>query len=748
MPDTHRPLTRYHGVAKRLTASHITLIYAVAGGAWILFSDRLLASLTPAGTPPTSLQTLKGWLFVALTALLLHVVLRRALGAVRRSEQVALERQRFLTTLMGNLPGMVYRCRNDPHWTMEFVNDGCQWLTGYRPDELVGNRVTAYADLIHPDDRDEVWVDVQEALEERRPFELAYRVRTAGGDQKWVREYGCGVFGADRALAGLEGFVTDVSRQKQTEDALQRTAGQYEELFTHMLDGFALHEILCDANGAPVDYRFLAVNPAFERLTGLRTKNIVGRRVREVLPQVEEKWIRIYGRVARTGKPAHFKYHAAALGREYEVRAYRPATGQFAAIFTDITERKRLERQLRQAQKMEAIGVLTSGIAHDFNNSLSVVLANTDLVASQLETEQEEIRGLLDDVGASARSAAAMVRQLMGFSRQADISVVPIDVTKIAAEVARLARRLIPETIDVTANVAQTACTTRADPGSVRQMLLNLVTNARDAMPKGGRLEIGAGAVQLDADFRQTHPGSKEGDFVCVWVADTGTGMDEATKQRIFDPFFTTKPKGKGTGLGMAMVFGLMKQHGGYVDIESAPGAGTTMRLYFAAVEEPVVMVSAPRGTQEVRGGTETIVVVEDQGVLLRTATRTLESLGYRVLGASDGIEALTIIHKHQDEIDLVLSDMVMPGMSGPELFKVVHGWDRSLPFVFASGYGAMEIREGLQGRPSVRFVQKPWTRDELAVKLREALDAPRPARRPRRRFEMPERAREAAAQG
>jgi len=393
-------------------------------------------------------------------------------------------------------------------------------------------------------------------------------------------------------------------------------------------------------------------------------------------------------------------------------------------VAMDISDRRKLEEQLRQAQKMEEIGQISSGIAHDFNNHLSVILLYTQFVKGALEAGAPVDRADLECVEDAAQKAAAMITQLLGFSRRADLTPVPTDLAKVVRGLSSLLRRTLPEDIAIEVAAAPPVGTVKADPRAVEQMLLNLATNARDAMPDGGTLRIAVEETTLGEEFVAMHPGAHSGRHVCVSVSDTGTGMDDDTRRRLFEPFFTTKPPGKGTGLGLAMVYGLTKQQDGFVDVTSEVGRGTVVRLFFPTVIEAAEPLPPPRRRTLIRGGHETILLVEDEEALRRSAQRVLEAHGYTVVVAEHGEAALEGYRTHPGTIDLVLSDIIMPRMSGPQLYEALRRDAGSVKFVLISGYGAGDAASRGTLDPAIPVVQKPWGIAELLTTVREVLDS------------------------
>jgi PAS domain S-box-containing protein len=394
-----------------------------------------------------------------------------------------------------------------------------------------------------------------------------------------------------------------------------------------------------------------------------------------------------------------------------------------ALAFHDVTKRRLLEHQLRQAQKLEAVALLTSGIAHDFNNLLSVIVANAEVLGRHLEPAPPEVRQDLEDLRRAAMAGAVMIRQLLGFSRQADLAAEPVDLAAAVRDITAIARRLLPDTILVDLRGdGEPLPAVRADLTAVQQILLNLATNARDAMPDGGSMTVALRLVTLDEGSQARPEWVPPGRYVEVSVADTGRGMDQATLARVFEPFFTTKAAGHGTGLGLAMVYGLMKQHGGYTRVTSEPGQGCTATLYFPASADAPRRVMDRQPTA-VRGGNETVLLVEDEAPLQRTGRRVLEMLGYRALVAGDGREALDLLGDDRNRVDLVLSDVSMPRMDGPALFRELRRRGNQIPFVFASGHAARQAMPSREEFGALPCIQKPWTVNELAAMLRAALD-------------------------
>jgi two-component system cell cycle sensor histidine kinase/response regulator CckA len=391
----------------------------------------------------------------------------------------------------------------------------------------------------------------------------------------------------------------------------------------------------------------------------------------------------------------------------------------------DITERLNLEEQLRQSQKMESIGQLASGVAHDFNNMLTIIQGHTSLLLSK-PTLPPEIIDPIQAVYFAAERAARLTRQLLMFSRKNVMQLEPLDLREVVGHMSKMTERLIGENIALEFQPPEELPPVQGDSGMIEQVLLNLSVNARDAMPQGGTLTISLAAMSIDPIFAERHPQARVGRFVRLRVTDTGTGMDTATLGHIFEPFFTTKEVGKGTGLGLATVYGIVKQHDGWVEVNSEPGKGATFDIMFPVINESTVTSKKETSPDDatVVGGTETILIVEDEEVLREMAREILQDYGYNILEASSGREAFDVWNRHTDEIHLLLTDMVMPeGISGIQLAERLLTDRPDLKIILTSGYSSNEINAELMARARVRFLQKPYSHNNLAKIVRDCLD-------------------------
>jgi len=523
----------------------------------------------------------------------------------KRAEQELHESRRTLTTLMSNLPGMAYRCRNDTCWTMEFVSEGCLQLTGYQPRELVMNRAISYEAVIHPDDRDSVRRDVGAALRARQPFELFYRIHTADGEEKWVWEQGRGVLCPDGQLVALEGFITDITARKEAEQ-----------------------------------------------------------------------------------------------------------------------EKERMQALLLQAQKMEAIGVLAGGVAHDFNNLLTIIQGNAELAMMAADQAPEQA-SLLKKVVSAAEHGARLVRQLLVFSRKHPMQVASVNINSIVRDLLKMLGRLIGEDIVIESSLAPDLWTARCDETNIEQVIMNLAVNARDAMPDGGKLTIATSNVTLDADAPATMPDAKPGTFVRLAIADTGVGMDEEVLPRIFEPFFSTKEAGRGTGLGLSVVYGIVREHGGWIAIDSQPGQGTTFEVYLpASAPAPATTTRRAAVLGELKGNGERLLLVEDEAAVRDFASRALRHNGYDVIVAANAEEAEAIVGTERGTLDLIVSDVVLPGNSGLHLVDRLRTLQPTLRVLLTSGYVDRKSQWDVIRERDLPFLAKPYSLVALLQAVRRALAA------------------------
>jgi two-component system, cell cycle sensor histidine kinase and response regulator CckA len=507
----------------------------------------------------------------------------------------------------------------------------------------------------------------------------------------------------------------------------QQRARERTTFLNALLENSPLGILVLDA-----EHRVRLANPAFSRIFGYSQEEVLGRDPDDLIssgtPDLAEE-IRRQSLEVLEGRTVHATTRRRRRdGENVEVELYAVPLiedGRLIgvyAIYEDTTERHRLEEQLRLSQKMEAIGQLAGGVAHDFNNLLTAILGYSDLLTGQLQ-ESPALLEEVEEIQKAGERAAALTRQLLAFSRRQVLEPKILDLNEVVRNIQKMLGRLIGEDVELSTALADGLPSVRADAGQLEQVIMNLVVNARDAMPRGGRITVETSVVDLDESYVRRHASISPGSHVMLAVADTGVGMDAATRSRIFEPFFTTKGK-KGTGLGLATVYGIVKQSGGSIWVYSEPGKGTTFKIYLPPVEGSAPVVEArPLAAARARG-TETILLVEDED-LVRTLSRSiLQGHGYSVVEASTGAQALELADSYPGAIDLVLTDVVMPDMGAAELVPILRKVRPDARILYMSGYtDDGVIRQGLVTSGS-HFLQKPFTPDGLARKIRAVLDA------------------------
>jgi signal transduction histidine kinase len=479
-------------------------------------------------------------------------------------------------------------------------------------------------------------------------------------------------------------------QRRRAEVGMRESEERLRLIFDHVSDAL----FIADDIGNVID-----ANPAACTLSGKSIEEIRLLRMTDVLPEND--------------------------GRVLDTRSTAFAPGVLVYTVRDLTRQRKLEDQLAQAQKMEAIGQLAGGVAHDFNNLLTVIMSYSSLLLSEMAAD-DAMRGDIQEISAAAERAAALTRQLLAFSRKQVLQMRPVNLNSVVADVEKMLRRLIGEDISLTANLDPELALISADPGQLEQVLINLAVNARDAMPGGGALTITTDNARLSDEHGERHLGAAPGKYVMLAVTDTGSGMTKEVQQRLFEPFYTTKGPGKGTGLGLATVHGIVKQSGGDVYVYSELGHGTTFKVYFPLLTNATDILTATAEHRAVTPrGSETVLLAEDDESLRALGARVLSGLGYNVLVARTGSEALRIVAEHNGLIHLIATDVVMPEMNGSQLVEKVLEARPEIRVLFMSGYTDDEVmRRGvIDGQTA--FLQKPFTPDLLAHKVREVLDIP-----------------------
>jgi PAS domain S-box-containing protein len=530
--------------------------------------------------------------------------------------------------------------------------------------------------------------------------------------------------GTGRPIAAV-GVARDITERKRAEEQLHYQA----TLLRSVNDAI----VASDAQ-----YRLTAWNAAAESLYGWNAEEVLGRNGLEILrtewPAVEAEEMR--RRIAETGlwrgEATQARKDGTRISVEVSSIVLRDDSGQITGYVSanrDITVRKqseeakkRLEGQLQQAQKLESIGTLASGIAHDFNNILGIILGYSTLL-EHLEENPQEFQESVAAITKATQRGASLVKQLLIFARKTEALFETVSINDMIAEISKLLKETFPKTITISTSLQQDLPSIVADASQIHQVLLNLCVNARDAMPKRGTLSISTRTIEGEAISSRFAKATAR-QYVQIEVADTGIGMDESTRQRIFEPFFTTKGPGKGTGLGLAVVFGIVEHHSGFIDVRSAPGEGTSLSVYLPIPERALEEVQVARTSpEEIPGGTETVLIIEDEETLRELLKAFLVSKGYTVLTAEDGMQGVEMYQSHQKEIAVVLSDMGLPILSGQDVFRKIREINSEAKVIFASGFIDPGTKSEMYSAGLKNFIQKPYMQDEVLTKIRAAID-------------------------
>jgi two-component system, cell cycle sensor histidine kinase and response regulator CckA len=519
----------------------------------------------------------------------------------------------------------------------------------------------------------------------------------------------------------VRGSILDITERKRSEDAVRESEARYRDLVNNAMYG--IYWVSSDGT-------LLHSNPALVRMLGYDSiESLLAARDTGILfcdPVFRERVLAENGTADRVDFTVDWKRRddkiitVRLMGRR--ARDPRSKTACIEVIVEELTERLTLEKQIRQFQKFEAIGQLAGGIAHDFNNMIGAILGWAEVGLDESDADTRLHRHF-DKIRHQALRAADLTRQLLAFARRQLLETRDIDLNQNITETLNLLEKLIGSNIEITKNLAPNLPTIRADATQIQQVIMNLCINARDAMPEGGRLLIETGECTFDDKYLAAQPHVKPGRYAMVAVTDSGTGMNAATIDRIFEPFFTTKEMGKGTGLGLATVYGIVRQHGGFLHVYSEVNIGTTFRVYLPVAAIAGTIVVPTEDLQPMRGGAEMILLAEDHEGLRELARETLEALGYRVLTVCDGEAALAEFDKHRGQIDLLLFDVELPKLSGPKAYARICSFDPEVPVVFATGYSAdIEMLQEIR-RQGITVLQKPYVPRDLARGVREALD-------------------------
>jgi two-component system cell cycle sensor histidine kinase/response regulator CckA len=641
----------------------------------------------------------------------------------RLQGQLHSQRQR-LDNIVANVPGVVWETHGTPYsqdQQITFISDYIEQMLGYSVGEWLTTPELSLQ-IMNPEDRERVNRESNLAYQSGEKDRAEFRLIAKNGRSVWVETHSAVIKDEKGNAIGRRGVTIDITERKQAGEALRETEAKYRSIFENAVEGIF--------QSTPAG-RYVAANPAMARILGysspeefiaertfFHADNYVNSDTRDALTTLFAEQGLVTGFECEV-----YRKDGSKISMVQNVRAIYDEQGKllhYEGSIEDVTESRLLESQLRQSQKLEAVGMLAGGIAHDFNNLLTVIGGYTDLSLARLE-ENDPLCRNLNEILKAADRAAVLTRQLLAFSRKQVLMPRVLDLNSVVSEMEKLLRRLIGENIEFRAIPGEQLGNVTADPGQIEQVIMNLAINSRDAMPAGGKLLIETANVFLDEEHAKRHVTVSAGNHVMLAVSDTGSGMDSETQARIFEPFFTTKEQGKGTGLGLAMVYGIVKQSGGSIWVYSEVGRGTTFKIYLPRVDGKAEF-EAPCSKREIITGNETILLAEDEEMVRQLAQELLIANGYKVLPAPNGAAAFAIYEKHEGPVDLLLTDVVMPEMSGLQLAAQLKERRPDLKVLFMSGYTDNAIvHQGLM--EGENFIQKPFSPLTLAERVRNVLD-------------------------
>ncbi|MBI5073901.1 MAG: PAS domain S-box protein [Nitrospirae bacterium] len=636
----------------------------------------------------------------------------------KRMETALRENEEWLRTIFEASPAGIILV--SPEGKITFANQRMAEMFGRTHSELIG---LPYPELLH---------EAEKAVGDKKMRQLiAGELKQVTTERHYLRKDGSDFWGflsgrrlegPDGRLRALVGIIADITDRKKMEEQLYLSKQDWEETFNTLTDMVTVHD---------KDFNIIRANKAAELILGL-----------PFLEMTKTKCYEYYHgtgcapegcpscQVLKTAVPLTAEIFEPHLKKFIEIRAIPRLDKNnvlvgLIHVVRDISESKKLEDQLRQAQKMEAIGQLAGGIAHDFNNILSAIMGYGHLLLMKM-ADNDPLRNYVDQTLEASERAATLTHSLLAFSRKQTISLKLINMNELVKRFEKFLLRLIREDIEFKTVCADEDITVMADTGQIEQVLMNLVANARDAMPDAGKLTIRTGRVHIEDEFMKIDGHGKAGEYALITVSDTGIGMDEKTREKIFEPFFTTKEQGKGTGLGLAMVYGIVKQHDGYVTAYSEPGQGTTFKIYlpFVRPHAGVEITEERKEAAPVRGGTETVLVAEDDEALRKLASTVMGQFGYTVIEAVDGEDAVLKFMENRDRIQLIILDAIMPKKNGKQVYDEISSLSPRIKTLFTSGYTADVISPKGVLEKDMHFILKPVSPIDLLKKVREILDS------------------------
>lgn len=625
--------------------------------------------------------------------------------------------------LMEQIPAVTYINTLDEARSPLYVSPQIEAMLGFSSAEWLADPGLWFRQ-VHPGDRKRVITEVYKSSVNGKPFRSEYRFLASDGHVVWVRDEAIVVFDEAGKPRFIQGVMLEVSDLLQAGEFLHKSEEKFRTIFERTAVGIALIDI---------EGRVMECNPALQEILGYRKEELLTRVFSELIHMEDETVDSDLYKKLLSGKQDHYQVEKRYIRKDegvvwgcVNVSLVRDAGGnpQYTIhMVENINEWKQLETQFLQSQKMETVGRLAGSIAHDFNNLLTILMGYSQLSLLGLK-EDNPLKGNLQEIKSATERAAQLTNQLLAFSRRQVLNVKVLDLNTVVQGLEKMLRRIIGEDIELITHLAEGLGRVKTDPSQMEQVLLNLVVNAKEAMPNGGKLILETNHVELDENYARTHINVIPGRYVLISVSDTGCGMSPEVKERIFDPFFTTKGKDKGTGLGLSTVYGIVKQSGGNIWVYSELNRGTTFKIYLPRVEEEADAFPEKDEGGDLPRGSEIVLLVEDEPSVRSLAARVLREQGYTVLEAANGEEAMHIAHKPIiKEIHLLLTDVVMPQMGGKELVERFKALYPSVKILFISGYTDKAVTHQVLLESEFPFLQKPFSPIALVKKVRGVLD-------------------------
>ncbi|THB72467.1 MAG: PAS domain S-box protein [Desulfobulbaceae bacterium] len=644
----------------------------------------------------------------------------RRIADLEQQVKTLQEQEKRYLPIIENSPDILYR--TDLEGKITFISPSVYKLSGYGVEEAIGMNM-AQEVYLNPDERQDF---IKMLQEHGKVKNFTAQLKKKDGTIWWASTNAHFYYTASGEIEGVEGITRDITEIMKSAKALAQSERSVRSIIDSSPMGVHLYAL--EGNNSLI---FTGYNSAADKILGLSHRQFVGRSIEEVFPELGETEIPdIYRNICVNGKSwqtEQILYQDTNLSGAFEVYAFQTAPDHMAVFFLDITQRKKdqqerelLRKQLLQAQKMEAIGTLAGGIAHDFNNLLMGIQGRVSLALADNQAGSTTYDHLIN-IESYIRSASELTKQLLGFARGGKYEVKTLDVNHLITESADLFGRTNKE-INIHYQLTDDLHSVEADRQQLHQVLLNLYVNSWQAMPDGGKLSIRTTNTSLDPQFASAH-GAQSGPFIRIEITDTGIGMEQDVLEKIFEPFFTTKEKSRGTGLGLASVYGIIQNHHGIITAKSSPGVGSTFDIYLPASPNQPPIDSQEKKQTTLAEGTESILLVDDEESVLSVCAEMLTMLGYRVASVQSGIGAVDYYKAHADEIDLVILDMIMPDLDGFETFLHMKKIKPSLTVLLSSGYSLDGKAAQLLAHGSHGFIQKPFRLEELSDKVRHCLD-------------------------